>query len=131
MYKFNFSLCDEICFLDDNNIDLLVNTIPLKRRYPEIKRVLFNNIPSAIQHLDKSEDCRRIFFLDLNIGAESGFDFLEIVKQKSLSNTHIIMLTSSEDPSDKKKAMSFSSLNAYCIKPMTIELLDALDINRH
>jgi len=129
MRKFNFSLCDEICFLDDNNIDLLINTIPLKKRYPEIKRVTFNNIPAAINHLDKSKDCRRIFFLDLNIGAESGFDFLEIIEQKSLSNTSIIMLTSSEDTSDKNKALSFQSLNAYCQKPMTFELLNTLDIN--
>lgn len=128
MCKFNFSHCDEICFLDDNSIDLFINTIPLKKRYPEIKRVLFNDIPSAISHLEKGKDCRRIFFLDLNIGTESGFDFLEIIEQKSLSNTSIIMLTSSEDISDKKKAMSFPSLDAYCIKPMTIDLLNKLDI---
>lgn len=130
MCKFDFSLCDEICFLDDNNIDLLINTIPLKKRYPKIKRVLFNNIPEAIQHLEKSKDRRRIFFLDLNIGAESGFDFLKIIEQKPLPNTSIIMLTSSEDASDKNKAMSFPSLNAFCVKPMTVELLDKLDSNR-
>jgi len=129
MCKFNFSHCDEICFLDDNNIDLFINTIPLKKRYPEIKRILFNDINSAISHLEKNKDCRRIFFLDLNIGTESGFDFLELIEQKSLSNTHIIMLTSSTDISDKKKAMSFQSLNAYCIKPMTTDLLNTLDSN--
>ena len=129
MRKFDFSLCDEICFLDDNNIDLFINTIPLRKKYPELKRVLFNNVHTAVDYLEKNKDCRRIFFLDLHIGTESGFDFLKIIEQKSLSNTNIIMLTSSRDPSDKEKALSFSSLDAFCVKPMTTELLNSLDIN--
>ena len=66
-----------------------------------------------------------IMFLDLKLPMKSGLEVLEWIRQQpSLENLVVLVLTSSNEPSDLKRAYSIGA-NSYLVKPPTAaQLLD-------
>jgi CheY-like chemotaxis protein len=64
-----------------------------------------------------------VVFLDLKLPMKSGLDVLDwIRKQPQFDNLVILVLTSSSEPSDLKRAYSLGA-NSYLVKPPTAEQL--------
>lgn len=67
-----------------------------------------------------------IIFLDINMPRMNGFEFLEEYKkldEKLKSKCVVVMLTTSLNPDDKKKAMKFKEIDRFENKPLTVEII--------
>ncbi|MBC5992464.1 response regulator [Pontibacter cellulosilyticus] len=70
------------------------------------------------------EELPDIVFLDLNMPAMNGWQFLEALepyKEKILGKSHIYILTSSLDTSDVKKSEDYELIDGFIHKPLTVE----------
>ena len=70
-----------------------------------------------------------LVFLDLNLPKVSGHDILsEIRRHKILDQLRVVVLTTSENPEDKRVALA-NRADCYCVKPPALEnLWNVLDI---
>jgi two-component system chemotaxis response regulator CheY len=111
--------------VDDEEVNLVIARKLLQHALGEVDistftsggetlRYLKNNFDNAPQHIN--------LFLDLNMSAVSGWDFLEFFNQfedEIKSWVHIYIVTSSIDPRDKRRALLNSNVIAYFSKPLT------------
>jgi CheY-like chemotaxis protein len=70
-----------------------------------------------------------LIFLDINMPGMNGWDFLEEFQKldESLRSAIIvIMLTTSENPDDKEKAMKLSLIYGFRSKPLTRQMLEEI-----
>ncbi len=70
-----------------------------------------------------------LIFLDINMPGMTGWEFLEEYEKLILSDkSHVIvvMLTTSENPDDIKKAKGIGNVSSYHAKPLSKEMLDEI-----
>ncbi len=81
----------------------------------------------ALEILERASEKPCGILLDLNMPRMNGFDFLDIYSQKhSSSSSFVAMLTSSNQESDKDKAMSYACVSEFFVKPIKTEELEKL-----
>lgn len=63
-----------------------------------------------------------LVFLDINMPAMSGWDFLETLEKLDHNeNVHVVMVTSSVNNSDRKKSDRYRHVVGFIEKPLSIE----------
>jgi CheY-like chemotaxis protein len=70
-----------------------------------------------------------IIFLDINMPGMNGFEFLEHyhrLPEDQKSRLLLLMLTTSLNPIDQKRAGAFSEVNGYHTKPLSLEMLQEI-----
>lgn len=70
-----------------------------------------------------------LIFLDINMPAMSGWEFLENyqnLKQENRAKVVIVMLTTSLNPDDRKRAETIDVIDDFYQKPLTAEVLQAI-----
>ena len=70
-----------------------------------------------------------LILLDINMPIMDGWEFLEAYhNQAALANkkTNIVMLTTSSNPDDKKRAEKLPFISAFRNKPLTLEMLEEI-----
>jgi CheY-like chemotaxis protein len=70
-----------------------------------------------------------LIFLDINMPAMNGWEFLDCYKQLNIGHEHktiVVMLTTSLFPEDKARATQRHEVSGFEHKPLTIENLDRI-----
>lgn len=73
-----------------------------------------NNIPDVI-------------FLDLNMPAMNGWEFIEEYKKLDINYTSkidLVILTTSSNPDDFERSQDIDAVNGYINKPLSLDILD-------
>ncbi|WP_405294687.1 response regulator [Algibacter sp. Ld11] len=90
-----------------------------------------NSGADALAYLQKAMDGLvkkpEVIFLDINMPAMNGWEFIEEYSKLDKAFTadiKIIMLTTSSNPKDQEKANDSYFINGYINKPLSITLLD-------
>lgn len=105
--------------------DQLINTISekfIRKIYPHIQVLAFQNPNDALLHLRLAVPTPEIVFVDLDMPEISGWDFLE---ECSLHGVQSIfyLLTSSLDEDDQQRSQKYPFVRGFLSKPLTVDNL--------
>jgi CheY-like chemotaxis protein len=131
-YKYKYAM-----LLDDNELDNFINQKIIEASHFAGKIYVNTGSKSALEFLNNlsisSTETVNIFpeiiFIDLNMPMMDGFQFIENLKTKmpgKLNSLKLVILTSSVNPEDKKKASEIALDITFLNKPLTQEMLDKL-----
>ena len=114
-----------ILLVEDDDIFLFTATFVLNKAFPNTEITIKHQGEEALEYL--KEHSPDLLFLDLNMPKMDGWEFLEALKTSDLSVTYpIIIVTSSIDPEDKRKAERNELVKDYLEKPLNVDVLKAL-----
>lgn len=122
---------DLAMLIDDSDVDLFI-----QKRFIEIagfaKNIKAYNSPvQAITYLQESDSLiPQIIFLDLNMPDMDGFGFLDKfveLPEKTRELVKVVVLTSSSNHMDKKRAETYTSVTNFLSKPLSVDALKALN----
>jgi len=115
-----------IMLIDDNEDDNFYHKMIIKEvdlaAHIEVTESGFE----ALNYLKNSARIPELIFLDINMPAMNGWEFLEEYRKLSdyqKAQIIIIMLTTSLNPLDKKRAEKIPEINGFETKPLTVETL--------
>jgi two-component system, NarL family, nitrate/nitrite response regulator NarL len=117
--------------IDDSEVDLFI-----QKRYIELSRfakevITFTSPVRALEALRSLQDPSGdlLIFLDLNMPILNGFEVLEkfqTIDSNISSRFKIVILTSSNSQTDRRRALEFPNVIYYLSKPITIAELNTI-----
>ena len=121
--------------MDDNPADNRFHKINIKESGTCDHVEVANDGIRALEYLKKSGEMSNnfpkpdIIFLDINMPGMDGFEFLEEYKKLNdeiKSKVLIIMLSTSLNPDDQKKALSYDEIVEFQNKPLETQTLQEI-----
>ena len=121
MYSF-----DLIVLIDDDPINNLINKRLISKLDLSSNILDFLDAEKALKYLCSSYDRKKVLiFLDINMPAMNGWDFLNhYAKIKNSRKDRIIMLSSSINHQDRQKSLDNKDVEGFIEKPLTREKLE-------
>lgn len=120
----------KVLLIDDDEIVNSINKVIIQHAKFADEIVTENFAANAITYIKglSKEDLPRAIFLDVNMPEMNGWDFVEEYEKLDIdtSGIKIIMLTSSINPRDQKRALSMEHIKGFVSKPLSPELLGAI-----
>lgn len=111
----------DIVIVDDDAVVLFLHKVLIQKTFSgSISE--YHNASAALEFvLKKAENSQPILILlDINMPGMNGWEFLEELQQKtSEENIFIVMVTSSINSSDRKKADQYPRVIDYLEKPLS------------
>lgn len=122
-----------IMLVDDNPDDNFFHERVIKKYDATIVVIAKESALEALEQLKaKNNDNGShpdLIFLDINMPGMNGWEFLEqfnTLDKELQSKAIVVMLTTSENPDDKMKAMSLSVPCDFRTKPLTPQMLEQI-----
>lgn len=119
---------NEILLIDDNNIDNYINKFIVERAKIGETITVKNSPIEALDFLKNKEGgFPELIFLDIKMPEMDGFGFLEAYSkfpEAKKNNSNIVMLTSSHNAEDIRKADENPYVKKYLIKPLDVSKLN-------
>jgi len=118
---------DHILLVDDEDDCNFVTKLVLKKAGFKGKITCYTVAQDALAFMRRGTDLPNIMFVDINMPAMTGFEFLAICEaERLLPNdlTSVIMFSSSNRPSDLEQAHSYRSVIGYVEKALSVDSFD-------
>ena len=114
----------EILIIDDHDSDLLFGRIMVEHAHVASLVTTFEDATQALVYLQGPAGAQvELILLDINMPVMNGFEFLAAFTATCFGASSppvVVMLTSSPDPQDRTRAMSFAAVRAYVVKPIDV-----------
>jgi CheY-like chemotaxis protein len=127
--------CKSAIIIDDTEIDQFISKKILQVAGFAEKVICYGSALDALRFLETNstniEMLPEIIFLDIRMPVMDGFGFLEVFEKLPESVHHqctILMLSSSLDPQDVKRANSNRFVYKFLNKPLSVEQLNLLNL---
>ena len=122
---------EEILLVDDSEADNFLHKRVIKKVGCSARVEVREDGREALEYLDSTRGTDpplpSLIFLDLNMPAVDGWEFLEAYQKRDGRRPPIIvMLTTSHNPDDRTRAESHSCVSDFLTKPLTPESLQAV-----
>ena len=129
-----------LCVDDDPITLMLCKKVIQKCEFSETIEIA-NNGEDALAYLESfsqdgitpTTDLPELLFLDLNMPVMGGWEFLDIITERSYNEIFpqlkVIVLSSTIDPKDIEKSKSYPMVLDFLSKPITREMLEELKNN--
>lgn len=124
----------ETFIVDDDEMTVYLHKVFVTQNNFDPHPHVFYHGKSTMDYLRKNYDPQKAYcvFLDINMPIMDGWEFLEALNQEDMKdNIWVIMLTSSVNPADRKKADSYAQVLEYIEKPLNESKLNSLKENKH
>jgi len=119
-----------ILLIDDNAADNRYNQIIMEEMNITDNIQLAETGQEALNILSQNETAHpHLILLDINMPRMNGWEFLEAYKKLALNKETkdiVVVLTTSMNPDDKKKAEQISGVAEFDIKPLTPAMLQSI-----
>lgn len=121
-----------ILLVDDDNEDNFYHKLVIERMNITERIDVVQNGLEALEYLTtENQVIPELIFLDINMPKMNGWEFLQEYKNlppHQKSRIAIMMLTTSANPADKRKAEELHVVTGFQTKPLTPEMLtDIID----
>jgi CheY-like chemotaxis protein len=121
-----------IMLIDNNPDDNYYHRRVIQKHDPSLKVIEMDSATDALHYLQSAEINSiqpDLIFLDINMPGVNGWDFIEQHREKKqrLHDPLIIMLTTSENPDDIRRARLSGDVIDCMTKPLTIEMLKSVN----
>ena len=111
--------------IDDDLLTCKIHEKLLK--YAEISsdpKVFYNALEALdFFYADERIEDDYLIFLDISMPIMDGWNFLEELKKLSVRNYHVVIVSSSVQPSDQERARRYPEVIRYIMKPMDKQAL--------
>jgi CheY-like chemotaxis protein len=115
--------------VDDDSIIIFIHKKLVGRCGFPVAPETYLNGREALDNLIASADesTHSLILLDINKPVMSGWEFLDAIQDQPFAkHMKVAMVTSSVDASDKLKAKTYSQVNGFLEKPITVDMLNDL-----
>ncbi len=114
----------EVIIVDDDQIVLFIQKKMVTNHEIASNPVSFREAAAALDYIIEEQNRKQqkefLILLDINMPKMDGWDFLNCLEShEEKANYHVIMVTSSIDSKDKKKAKKYSTVRSFIEKPIS------------
>jgi len=125
-----------ILLIDDDSATNFYNEMIIKKAECTENIVAVQSGAQALEYLRSKPDGKHpqpeLIFLDINMPAMNGWEFLEEYKnldEEQKGKMVVVMLTTSLNPADKERAETIDEVTAFKNKPVSVEMLEEVISN--
>ncbi|OYU97316.1 MAG: response regulator [Bacteroidetes bacterium B1(2017)] len=111
--------------IDDDFINNMANERLMKKMGIPFEVTNFLDPTEALNYLSETKDTFDLMLLDINMPRISGWEFLDRY-EKFETKIPIMMLTSSLDPNDQKRANASKLLSGFYVKPLSKDMIEEI-----
>lgn len=117
----------KVLLVDDNEADNVYHNRVFRKLGAEERLVVYDSSQEAMDFLKDETQAASIdlVFVDINMPVMDGWTFVERLDQTGFEKP-VVMMSSSMNPDDHSRAMSYRCVQEYLIKPLTREVLGEL-----
>ena len=117
-----------ILLVDDDDMDQYIGRHVISRKWPGCRLSVAHDGEDAIEKLSAMQgDLPDLILLDVNMPRMNGHEFLATwYADRDVAVPVVVMLSSSEQSSDRDKASSFTCVRDYLVKPLNDTALEQM-----